>query len=40
MSRVEIIKQGISGGPETEVLTTEDAEQWYALRCPMLQKSI
>ena len=30
MSRVEIIKQGMSGVAETEVLTPEDAEQWYA----------
>ena len=29
MSRVEIIKQGMGGVPETEILTTEDAEQWY-----------
>ena len=33
MSRVEIIKQGMSGIPETEVPTTEDAEQWYGHGC-------
>ena len=29
MSRVEIIKQGMNGIPETDVLMPEDAEQWY-----------
>ncbi|KAF8141837.1 topoisomerase II-associated protein PAT1 [Boletus edulis] len=31
MSRVEIIKQGMSGIPESEVLTPEDAEQWQLM---------
>jgi DNA topoisomerase 2-associated protein PAT1 len=31
MSRVEIIKQGMSGVAETEVLTPEDAEQWQLM---------
>jgi DNA topoisomerase 2-associated protein PAT1 len=30
MSRVEIIKQGMNGIPEsTELPTPEDAQQWY-----------
>ena len=29
MSRVEIIKQGMGGIPEADILTPEDAEQWY-----------
>ncbi|KAG6374836.1 topoisomerase II-associated protein PAT1 [Boletus reticuloceps] len=31
MSRVEIIKQGMNGIPESEVLTPEDAEQWQLM---------
>jgi hypothetical protein len=32
MSRVEIIKQGMNGIPETDILMPEDAEQWYGHR--------